>query len=161
MAMGVADLKRELTAEGGLSEFPEIHQFLDGFYLSRIGIRILIGQHIALHEPQKENHNRCVRSPLCLCCCYWDPFLPCPLPCINNIIPGSLPLFQGGIQRSVQAAGWARFQCWTFGFSCKFLSRSSNLLVNLLASSSFCGRCGEHCPASISSIMGSLPSQGG
>ena len=56
MAIGVADLKRELTAEGGLSEFPEIHQFLDGFYLSRIGIRILIGQHIALHEPQKENH---------------------------------------------------------------------------------------------------------
>ena len=56
MAMGVADLKRELTAEGGLSDFPEIHQFLDGFYLSRIGIRILIGQHIALHEPQKENH---------------------------------------------------------------------------------------------------------
>jgi pyruvate dehydrogenase kinase 2/3/4 len=40
----------------GLNELPEIHQFLDGFYLSRIGIRILIGQHIALHEPQKENH---------------------------------------------------------------------------------------------------------
>ncbi|GFH07623.1 protein-serine/threonine kinase [Haematococcus lacustris] len=35
---------------------PEIHQFLDGFYLSRIGIRILIGQHIALHEPPKSNH---------------------------------------------------------------------------------------------------------
>ena len=31
-------------------------QFLDGFYLSRIGIRMLIGQHIALHEPQRENH---------------------------------------------------------------------------------------------------------
>ncbi len=62
MAMGVADLKRELTAEGGLSEFPEIHQFLDGFYLSRIGIRILIGQHIALHEPQKENH---IGAPPC------------------------------------------------------------------------------------------------
>ncbi|KAK9845210.1 hypothetical protein WJX81_000109 [Elliptochloris bilobata] len=56
MAIGVAELKRELKAAGGLSEFPEIHQFLDGFYLSRIGIRILIGQHIALHEPQKENH---------------------------------------------------------------------------------------------------------
>jgi len=26
-----------------LTEMPEIHQFLDGFYLSRIGIRILIG----------------------------------------------------------------------------------------------------------------------
>ena len=56
MAIGVAELKRELKAAGGLTEFPEIHQFLDGFYLSRIGIRILIGQHIALHEPQKENH---------------------------------------------------------------------------------------------------------
>lgn len=39
-----------------LTEMPEIHQFLDGFYLSRIGIRILIGQHIALHEPPKSNH---------------------------------------------------------------------------------------------------------
>lgn len=56
MAMGVADLKRELTRGAGLTEFPEIHQFLDGFYLSRIGIRILIGQHIALHEPQKPDH---------------------------------------------------------------------------------------------------------
>ena len=56
MAIGVAELKRELRAAGGLTDFPEIHQFLDGFYLSRIGIRILIGQHIALHEPQKENH---------------------------------------------------------------------------------------------------------
>jgi len=56
MAMGVADLKRELSHDRGLTEFPEIHQFLDGFYLSRIGIRILIGQHIALHEKQKEDH---------------------------------------------------------------------------------------------------------
>ena len=32
-------------------EMPEIHQFLDGFYMSRIGIRMLIGQHVALHEP--------------------------------------------------------------------------------------------------------------
>ena len=56
MAMGVADLKQELTKGAGLTEFPEIHQFLDGFYLSRIGIRILIGQHIALHEPQKQDH---------------------------------------------------------------------------------------------------------
>ena len=56
MAMGVADLKQELTSGAGLTEFPEIHQFLDGFYLSRIGIRILIGQHIALHEPQKQDH---------------------------------------------------------------------------------------------------------
>ncbi len=43
-------------AQVGLNELPEIHQFLDGFYLSRIGIRILIGQHIALHDPPKEDH---------------------------------------------------------------------------------------------------------
>lgn len=56
MAMGVAELKRELEGEVGLNELPEIHHFLDGFYLSRIGIRILIGQHIALHEPGKDGY---------------------------------------------------------------------------------------------------------
>lgn len=56
MAKGVSDLKRELAAQAHLTELPEIHQFLDSFYLSRIGIRILIGQHIALHEPPKSNH---------------------------------------------------------------------------------------------------------
>ena len=71
MAMGVADLKRELSAEGGLTEFPEIHQFLDGFYLSRIGIRILIGQHIALHEPQKENHIGALHTPSVQTVQYW------------------------------------------------------------------------------------------
>ena len=54
MAMGVADLKRELRERRGFADVPGIHQFLDGFYMSRIGIRILIGQHIALHEPPKE-----------------------------------------------------------------------------------------------------------
>jgi pyruvate dehydrogenase kinase 2/3/4 len=39
-----------------LSELPEIHSFLDGFYLSRIGIRILIGQHISLHEEPREGY---------------------------------------------------------------------------------------------------------
>ena len=77
MAMGVAELKQELfgkddesggSGSGGsaserarrrlssLDELPEIHSFLDGFYLSRIGIRMLIGQHIALHEPQPASH---------------------------------------------------------------------------------------------------------
>jgi hypothetical protein len=41
---GVAELKRELSERAVLTEMPEIHQFLDGFYLSRIGIRILIGE---------------------------------------------------------------------------------------------------------------------
>ena len=71
MAMGVAELKAELataTAATGrrmtgfgssgssIDDLPEIHQFLDGFYLSRIGIRILIGQHIALHEPPRPDY---------------------------------------------------------------------------------------------------------
>ena len=56
MAMGVAELKKELHEGLGLNEVPEIHQFLDNFYLSRIGIRILIGQHIELHEPQRDTY---------------------------------------------------------------------------------------------------------
>ncbi|KAI7845283.1 hypothetical protein COHA_001126 [Chlorella ohadii] len=56
MAMGVAELKRELAQTIGIDDLPDIHQFLDNFYLSRIGIRMLIGQHIALHEPPREQH---------------------------------------------------------------------------------------------------------
>jgi len=56
MAKGVSELRRELDQQALLTEMPEIHQFLDGFYLSRIGIRILIGQHIALKEPPRNNH---------------------------------------------------------------------------------------------------------
>ncbi|KAL4439458.1 hypothetical protein ABPG77_008787 [Micractinium sp. CCAP 211/92] len=56
MAMGVAELKRELSKSIGVEDLPDIHQFLDNFYMSRIGIRMLIGQHIALHEPPRENH---------------------------------------------------------------------------------------------------------
>ena len=57
-----------------LDELPEIHSFLDGFYLSRIGIRMLIGQHIALHEPQPASHyigmvRRAFFSVLCVCVC--------------------------------------------------------------------------------------------
>jgi hypothetical protein len=65
-----AELKRELSSTIGLNDLPDIHQFLDGFYLSRIGIRMLIGQHIALKEPQKENHiglidTRCSPAHVC------------------------------------------------------------------------------------------------
>ncbi|KAH9310563.1 hypothetical protein KI387_025598, partial [Taxus chinensis] len=51
MALGILKLKQELGRKQGLNELPEIHQFLDRFYMSRIGIRMLIGQHVALHEP--------------------------------------------------------------------------------------------------------------
>ncbi|KAL2633975.1 hypothetical protein R1flu_005454 [Riccia fluitans] len=50
MAMGIQELKEDLGKKVGLNELPEIHQFLDRFYMSRIGIRMLIGQHVALHQ---------------------------------------------------------------------------------------------------------------
>eukprot|EP00210_Caulerpa_lentillifera_P007337 g7013.t1 len=70
VAKGVAELKEEIASDLGLNELPEIHHFLDGFYLSRIGIRFLIGQHISLHEKPKENyigliHTKC--SPVMVC----------------------------------------------------------------------------------------------
>jgi len=66
MARGVHEFKRELRKRhrddpAGLRrsqiwEYPEVHQFLDAFYVSRIGIRILIGQYLELHHPQEENY---------------------------------------------------------------------------------------------------------
>lgn len=61
VALGVAQLKEELAKQGGSesrrkrfdadwSNLPEIHTFLDGLYMSRIGLRMLIGQHVALHN---------------------------------------------------------------------------------------------------------------
>ena len=63
IARGVLELKMEMAEKGGtrpgtgkkglvaqINDLPEIQQFLDGFYMSRIGIRMLIGQHVALHE---------------------------------------------------------------------------------------------------------------
>ncbi|KAJ7532695.1 hypothetical protein O6H91_13G014700 [Diphasiastrum complanatum] len=52
MALGIRELKEDLGRKKGLISLPEIHQFLDRFYLSRIGIRMLIGQHVALHRPE-------------------------------------------------------------------------------------------------------------
>lgn len=40
MALGVQQLKKGIDVYEGLDE---IHQFLDRFYMSRIGIRMLIG----------------------------------------------------------------------------------------------------------------------
>lgn len=44
MAMGIQELKEDLGRRVGLNELPEIHEFLDRFYMSRIGIRMLIGK---------------------------------------------------------------------------------------------------------------------
>lgn len=54
MAMGVKQLKKDLYAGNFPSDPQEIHEFLDRFYMSRIGIRMLIGQHVALHDPNPE-----------------------------------------------------------------------------------------------------------
>ncbi len=60
MARGVYELKQELAknkttknVDRELSDLQEIHRFLNSFYMSRIGIRVLIGQHIALHEHEE------------------------------------------------------------------------------------------------------------
>ncbi|KAI3469213.1 hypothetical protein Pfo_025876 [Paulownia fortunei] len=51
MALGVQQLKKDLDPKIDYKDLDEIHQFLDRFYMSRIGIRMLIGQHVALHDP--------------------------------------------------------------------------------------------------------------
>ncbi|XP_024993861.1 pyruvate dehydrogenase (acetyl-transferring) kinase, mitochondrial [Cynara cardunculus var. scolymus] len=51
MALGVKQLKKGLDPKVEDEGLDEIHQFLDRFYMSRIGIRMLIGQHVAVHDP--------------------------------------------------------------------------------------------------------------
>ncbi|KAL4294041.1 hypothetical protein AHAS_Ahas18G0188400 [Arachis hypogaea] len=50
MALGVLQLKRIMNANTAIEDHTEIHEFLDRFFLSRIGIRMLIGQHLELHK---------------------------------------------------------------------------------------------------------------
>ncbi|KAK1408164.1 hypothetical protein QVD17_39799 [Tagetes erecta] len=51
MALGVQQLKKDLDPKFDYKDLDDIHQFLDRFYMSRIGIRMLIGQHVAMHDP--------------------------------------------------------------------------------------------------------------
>ncbi|ESW10556.1 hypothetical protein PHAVU_009G219900 [Phaseolus vulgaris] len=51
MALGVQQLKKGMDPKIVYEDLVEIHQFLDRFYMSRIGIRMLIGQHVELHNP--------------------------------------------------------------------------------------------------------------
>lgn len=44
MALGVQQLKKGMDPKIVYEDLVEIHQFLDRFYMSRIGIRMLIGQ---------------------------------------------------------------------------------------------------------------------
>jgi len=41
------------AAGGGSGMMTDFGQFLDRFYLSRVGMRVLVGQHIMLHHPQE------------------------------------------------------------------------------------------------------------
>lgn len=43
MALGVQQLKKDLNPKIVYEDLDEIHQFMDRFYMSRIGIRMLIG----------------------------------------------------------------------------------------------------------------------
>ncbi|KAB2009999.1 hypothetical protein ERO13_D10G183100v2 [Gossypium hirsutum] len=56
MALGVQQLKKGMDPKIVYEDLDEIHQFLDRFYLSRIGIRMLIGQHVKLHKPNPSPH---------------------------------------------------------------------------------------------------------
>ena len=50
MAKGIQELKQFLAGE---PLNPRIQEFLDCFYMSRIGVRMLIGQHVALHQDSR------------------------------------------------------------------------------------------------------------
>ncbi|GFR50960.1 hypothetical protein Agub_g13280 [Astrephomene gubernaculifera] len=58
IAKGVEVYKRELerTGESSQERESEIQHFLDTFFLSRIAIRFLAGQHISMFEPPRPEH---------------------------------------------------------------------------------------------------------
>ena len=63
MARGAYELRHALSNgqlnAGGAVRFDDLdstHAFLDRFYLCRIGIRVLIGQYLALRQPPVENY---------------------------------------------------------------------------------------------------------
>ncbi|KAJ7980472.1 Pyruvate dehydrogenase (Acetyl-transferring) kinase mitochondrial [Quillaja saponaria] len=56
MALGVQQLKKSMGPKTCYEDLDEIQQFLDRFYMSRIGIRMLIGQHVELHNPNPPPH---------------------------------------------------------------------------------------------------------
>lgn len=88
MAKGVVEFKKQLQkdAVGGkvdLTEYRNVHRFLDGFYMSRVGIRVLIGQHLALHEEPRDDWVGLVclkTSPAAVAkaaMCVWGGGVPC------------------------------------------------------------------------------------
>mmetsp|Transcript_5778 Transcript_5778/g.11766 ORF Transcript_5778/g.11766 Transcript_5778/m.11766 type:complete len:361 (-) Transcript_5778:817-1899(-) len=61
MARGAFEFRKTLMVDGKNDKDTfvlqnQIHAFLDRFYMSRIGIRVLIGQYLALRQPPVENY---------------------------------------------------------------------------------------------------------
>lgn len=61
MARGAYEFRNHVSKGGGdsrevFAKMEETHQFLDRFYLCRIGIRVLIGQYLALRQPPVDNY---------------------------------------------------------------------------------------------------------
>eukprot|EP00466_Bigelowiella_natans_P017117 jgi/Bigna1/91701/estExt_fgenesh1_pg.C_1140016 len=50
MSQGILMLKEQMGNEE-VSQCPFLQDFLDRFFLSRIGVRMLLSQHVAMHEP--------------------------------------------------------------------------------------------------------------
>ncbi|XAR49756.1 [Pyruvate dehydrogenase (acetyl-transferring)] kinase [Bertholletia excelsa] len=64
MRIGIQQLKEGLDPKIDYEDLDEIQQFLDRFYLSRIGIRMLIEQHVALHRKNPPNVVGCIDTKL-------------------------------------------------------------------------------------------------
>mmetsp|Transcript_1548 Transcript_1548/g.3127 ORF Transcript_1548/g.3127 Transcript_1548/m.3127 type:complete len:398 (-) Transcript_1548:231-1424(-) len=63
VAEGIQQLSRKLKGiHHGDTVALDLSSFLDRFYMSRISIRMLIGQHVALHEPQPPNYVGIIQS---------------------------------------------------------------------------------------------------
>ena len=61
MARAAYEFRKQVAKGAGdskdvFAKMEETHQFLDRFYLCRIGIRVLIGQYLALRQPPVENY---------------------------------------------------------------------------------------------------------
>uniref|UniRef100_A0AAV1SYN6 Protein-serine/threonine kinase n=2 Tax=Peronospora matthiolae TaxID=2874970 RepID=A0AAV1SYN6_9STRA len=52
-ALSAKELGERYLQSQEFADLSDLHSFLDAFYMSRIGIRMLMSQHIALHEEEK------------------------------------------------------------------------------------------------------------
>lgn len=62
VAEGIQQLDQNLKGMHHTNMALDLSHFLNRFYMSRISIRMLIGQHVALHEPQPENFVGIIQS---------------------------------------------------------------------------------------------------